>query len=215
MKAVQRIRSLPRPLLLPLVLILVALAVVVCQSTGTKSQTRAAANPTPPGVSARGELQPVAQAKVGTLNGGVVTSLSVAVGAKVRAEQEIARVRGPAGAEVLTAPWAGTITGVLVHDGDSVTPGKVIATVADLTRLQVETTDVDEYIVASVHVGQEVIMIVEALDYGEFHGYVRSVALQPQTNSTGDSHYPVIIDLTETTPDLRAGMSVRVYFQER
>src|SRR5689334_21556593 len=75
---------------------------------------------------ARGQVRPVAQARVGTLAGGTVTRLAVAVGDGVEEEQEIARVRGPNGIEVLTAPWRGTITTVPAHWGDTVLPGAIV-----------------------------------------------------------------------------------------
>ena len=210
-----RIRSLPHPVTAVLFGgTLLVLLVLALQTRAAPLKTPAGPTTATPRPSARGELQPVSQAKVGTLNGGILASLAVAVGEGVREKQEIGRVQGPAGTEVLTAPWAGTITGMLAHVGDTVIPGAIVATVADLSRLQVETTDVDEFIVAHIVPRQAVTVAVEALDFSEFQGYVRSVALQPQVNSTGDRHYPVIIDLAETTPDLRAGMSVRVYFSD-
>jgi len=39
---------------------------------------------------------------------------------------------------------------------------------------------------------------------------VRSVALEPQLNDTGDQHYPVIIDLPAAPAGLRPGMTVRI-----
>src|SRR5262249_23004376 len=66
----------------------------------------------------RGQVRPIAQAKVGTLLGGRVLQLGVQVGDAVLGESELARVRGPDGTvEVLTAPWRGRVTSVPVHEG--------------------------------------------------------------------------------------------------
>ena len=46
---------------------------------------------------------------------------------------------------MLVAPWRGTITDIPVHVGDTVPVGAVVASMGDLSRLQVETTDVDEF----------------------------------------------------------------------
>ena len=93
----------------------------------------------------------MAHARIATLTGGVVTSLPVRPGQWVGEQQEIARIRLPGGAlEVLTAPWPGAVTGVQVNLGDTVLPGAIIATLGDLGRLQVETTDVDEFIIRHV-----------------------------------------------------------------
>src|SRR5215212_1281693 len=68
---------------------------------------------------ARGEVRPLAQAKIGTLCGGVVNRLAVSVGQNVDEAQEIARINGPDGsAELLVAPWRGTITDIPIRVGD-------------------------------------------------------------------------------------------------
>jgi multidrug resistance efflux pump len=164
---------------------------------------------------ARGLVRPVAQARVGTLTGGSVRRLAVAVGDPVEEEQEIARVRGADGSmEVLTAPWRGTITTVPVHLGDTIPAGTVVATVGDLSRLQVETTDVDEFLIAHVRRGQRLTLTVDALDGRELEGYVQSAALELQPIGTGDEHYPVVLDLVGVPAELRPGMVVRVHLPD-
>ena len=128
------------------------------------------------------------------------------VGDTVSEQQEIARVRGASGQiEVLTAPWRGTVTGLPVHVGDTVTPGSVVGTLGDLSRLEIETTDVDEFLIGYLFRGQQVSLTVDALDRRQFRGYVRTVSLQVQKNDSGDDHYPVVIDLTGPTTALRPG----------
>ena len=111
-------------------------------------------------------------------------------------------MRGPQATEILTAPFRGTVTDVLVHVGDTVTPGTVVATIGDVSRLQVETLDVDEFIVGQLHRGQVVTLTVEALNRRQLQGVVRSIALLPRTDTVGDEHYPVIIGLTSWPPSL-------------
>lgn len=159
-------------------------------------------------------VAPVSQARVGTLGGGVLLGLSVSIGDRVEASSELARVRGAAEVEVLTAPFAGTVTGLLAHTGDTLVPGAGVVMVADLRRLQVETNDVDEFLIGRVQPGQSVTLQIEALDRRELTGRVRTVALQPQATSGGDQHYPVTIDPGGIPPDLRPGMSVRVIFAD-
>ena len=161
---------------------------------------------------ARGEVQALAQARVGTLSGGVVVRVAVKAGEAVQEQQEIARVRGPAGVEVLTAPWAGTITSVPVQAGDSVAPGVAVATIGDLARLLVKTRDVDEFLIKDVAPGQPVALTVDALEGQVLRGVVRAAALQPEAGAGGDSHYPVLVDLVDWTPQMRLGMTVRVNF---
>ena len=163
----------------------------------------------------RGEIRPDSEAIVRSLVGGVVTRLSVDIGTTVVENQEIARVRAPDGTiSVVTAPWTGTITNLPVHNGDSVTAGAIIAAVGDVSRLRVETDDVDEFMVASIHPGQAVTVTVDAIEGRELRGRVRTVALRSQETEEGDDHYPVVVDLDWSPPDLRPGMTVRVHFPE-
>jgi putative ABC transport system ATP-binding protein len=161
----------------------------------------------------RGEIRPDSEAIVRSLVGGVVTRLSVDVGTAVAENQEIARVRAPDGlVSVLTAPWSGTITNLPVHNGDSVTAGAIVAAVGDVSRLRVETDDVDEFMVATIHPGQAVTVTVDAIEGRELRGRVRTVALRSQETEDGDDHYPVVVDLDWSPPELRPGMTVRVHF---
>lgn len=93
-------------------------------------------------------------------------------------------------------------------------PGAGVVMVADLSRLQVETTDIDEFLIGHVRAGQSVALEIEALDRREVTGRVRTVALQPQATAGGDQQYPVTIDLGGAVPELRPGMSVRITLSE-
>ena len=94
------------------------------------------------------------------------------------------------------------------------TAGSVVATVGDLSRLQVATRDVDEFLIKEVQPGQPVTLTVDALDGRVLRGVVRATALQPEPGTTGDEHYPVVVDLVDWAPQMRLGMSVRVNFAQ-
>jgi ABC-type lipoprotein export system ATPase subunit/biotin carboxyl carrier protein len=213
-------RTWPRRLAIGLLLLAVVAGGVAAYWLGLLGQvggTPAAPAPSvaeaPAYPTARGEIRPIAQAKIGTLHGGVVNRLAVSVGQNVDEAQEIARINGPDGsAELLVAPWRGTITDIPVHVGDTVAVGAVVASIGDLSRLQVETTDVDEFIVGRVKPGNMVLVTVDALDQRQLRGRIRSVSLEPRPNADGDDAYPTIIDLELPPPELRIGMSVRVAF---
>jgi multidrug efflux pump subunit AcrA (membrane-fusion protein) len=195
---------------------LLAGAGLAWSSSTTPSTTPAGPVPTAssPSLTARGQVLPIGQARIGTLQGGVVAQLAVVVGDTVSEQQEIARVRGASGQiEVLTAPWRGTVTGLTVHVGDTVTPGTVVGTLGDLSRLEIETTDVDEFLIGYLFRGQPVSLTIDALARRQFRGYVRTVSLQVQQNDSGDDHYPVVIDLSGPTTALRPGMTARISFQ--
>jgi multidrug efflux pump subunit AcrA (membrane-fusion protein) len=174
-------------------------------------QTRPVA---PPATSAplvvHGQIVPARQAHVGTQGGGVVQQLNVKVGDRVAEEAPVAWVLGPSGTEIVSAPFSGSVTNVLVHAGDTLAPAAPVAVVADLTSLQVETTDVDEFLISHVFVGQQVEVTVDALDDEALDGTITSVALLPEVSTTGAAPaYPVVISLRNIPPDVRAGMSVR------
>jgi multidrug efflux pump subunit AcrA (membrane-fusion protein) len=210
-------RALPRPVLWLALLAagLLLLAVAAQLGVGPRAAPVPADGPSAATrLVARGQVRPVSYARIATLAGGTVIRLTVEVGDQVGEEQEIARVRGAQGTEVVTAPWAGTVTSLPVHFGDTVLPGATIATVGDLSRLRIETSDVDEFLIAHVRRGQWVRLTVDALDDYPLQGYVRSVALHQETTALGDEHYPVVIELAESVAALRPGMTVRVDFAE-
>jgi multidrug resistance efflux pump len=165
---------------------------------------------------ARGEVRPESEAIVRSLVSGVVAGLPVDIGNTVPEGQEVATVRAQDGAIwSVTAPLTGTITNLPVHKGDSVTPGAVIAAIGDVSRLKVETDDVDEFMIASIRPGQPITVTVDAIEGRELRGRVRTVALRSQETEDGDDHYPVVVDLDWSPPDLRPGMTVRVHFLEQ
>lgn len=199
-------------------LLLVAiLAVIAVLAGGAVLKVTSPPRPAPavasPALTAHGVVEPIARASIATMNGGVVEQLTIQVGQHVEAQQLIARVNLPGQAELLAAPWAGTVTGVNVHLGDTVMPGTTLATIGDLSRYQVESTDVDEYLIGYIKPGQLVTMTVEALDQAPLRGFVKTVALQQQQSASG-SNYPVVVDLAASNPDLRPGMTVRITFQQ-
>jgi HlyD family secretion protein len=214
---IDRWRRLPRLVRwgIPVLVLLLVVGQVARQVSPSDTGQTAAATPVAAArLIAHGVVAPVNQARVGTLGGGVLLGLNVAIGESVEAQHELARVRGAADVEVLTAPFAGTVTGLLAHTGDTLVPGAGVLMVADLSRLQVETTDIDEFLIGHVRAGQNVAVQIEALDRREVTGRVRTVALQPQATPGGDQHYPVTIDLGGALAELRPGMSVRITLSE-
>jgi multidrug efflux pump subunit AcrA (membrane-fusion protein) len=200
-----------------LAVLLVAVGALIVTSGVRSTPSAAPALPAPAAavpITARGLVQPVRSARVGTLNGGVVRQLNVSLDNEVTEQSIVAWVAGPSGTEVVTAPFAGSVTNVLVHEGDTVLPGTVIAIVADTRSLQVETVDVDEYVISQVHVGQPVQVTVDALGNSTLAGNVSGVSLLPQAAASGEQTYPVIISVSAMPPDVRAGMSVRVVLRD-
>ncbi|HZT05896.1 MAG TPA: efflux RND transporter periplasmic adaptor subunit [Chloroflexota bacterium] len=201
-----------RAAILGMVLV-VALAGTVWLVMAPGSAPPAAPTPAAQALTAHGLVQPIARATIGSINGGVVEQLPVAVGQTVEDKQLVARLNLQGQPELLSAPWHGVVTGVNVRLGDTVAPGASILTIADLSRYQVETTDVDEYLIGHIYPGQTVTMSVEALDQAQIDGVVKTVSLQQQQSASG-ANYPIVIDLGHQRPDLRPGMTVRITFLE-
>lgn len=195
-----------------------ALAIVVAglaAAGANSSAPKPVAPPAAPALMAHGTIEPVAKATIATLNGGVVRALRVQVGQTVDAGQAVATLATPAGTEVLVAPWRGTVMGLDARLGDTLMPGAVVATLGDLSRYQVETTDVDEYLIGQIEPNQLVTVTVEALDGRKLEGVVDTVALAQRTSIGGVVNYPVVIRLVDSDPNMRPGMTVRILFSPR
>ncbi|MCE7982939.1 MAG: HlyD family efflux transporter periplasmic adaptor subunit [Caldilinea sp. CFX5] len=127
------------------------------------------------------------------------------------AEAVLQRAEATLAHTALHAPFAGTVTAVSVNVGEMVQPGQVVLTLADLTHLEVTTTDLSERDIGRVQVGQAATVFIEALG-DEFPGKVTRIADQA-TIIGGDVVYPVTIQLDAQPPGLRWGMSAQVEIQ--
>lgn len=110
----------------------------------------------------------------------------------------------------LTAPFDGTIAAINIHPGEWVVPGQPALTLADLSQLRVETTDLSERDVPTVSLGQPVTVFIKALGE-QVPGRVSDISPLADTLG-GDVVYKAIIELDALPSGLRAGMSVEVHF---
>lgn len=115
----------------------------------------------------------------------------------------------------LVAPFAGTVVAVEAHEGEMVRAGAPLITMADLSKFQVETTDLDEWGVARVTAGQEVILTFKAFEKQEWRGHVVAIAPRGELLASGATVYAVTIVLEQRVPELRWGMTAEVKFVER
>ena len=108
----------------------------------------------------------------------------------------------------LSAPIPGTLVSLDIYPGQTVLAGEQIITLADLSDLRAETTDLSERDVAQVKVGQDASVYIEALNM-DIPGSVARIS--PQANVIGgDVVYTVLIELDEQPDGLRWGMTVEV-----
>ncbi|MBL8061465.1 MAG: efflux RND transporter periplasmic adaptor subunit [Anaerolineales bacterium] len=108
----------------------------------------------------------------------------------------------------LTAPIAGTVVAVNISSAETVSPGQVVITLADLSHYRIETTDLSERDVPKVKAGQPVKVFIEALGE-EFTGEVVDIA-RISSELGGDVVYTVTIELDEQPAGLLWGMSADV-----
>lgn len=108
----------------------------------------------------------------------------------------------------LTAPFAGTVISVDITPYETVTPGQVVIVLGDLSKYQIETTDLSERDVTQVQIGQPATVFIEALN-GDFSGTVVDVA-RISSEIGGDVVYKVTIELDEQPAGLLWGMSADV-----
>ena len=108
----------------------------------------------------------------------------------------------------LTAPFAGTIVSVDIAPAETVVPGQVVIVLGDLSKYQIETTDLSERDVTRVQLGQPANVFIEALNE-EFTGEVIDIDRVSSTLG-GDVVFKVTIELDGQPQGLLWGMSADV-----
>jgi HlyD family secretion protein len=129
------------------------------------------------------------------------------------AEMALELAQADLAAAALTAPFDGAVIAINADPGEVVGTRPFI-TLADLSTWQVETVDVDEWLVARIEVGQAVVLTFPAFDHKALTGVVTSVAARPVQDSGSEPSYPVIVVVNELDEELRWGMTARLDFGE-
>ncbi|MCQ3938555.1 MAG: hypothetical protein DPW18_16125 [Chloroflexi bacterium] len=113
----------------------------------------------------------------------------------------------------LLAPFDGTIVDVRVIPGEWVQVNQPVIVLADLSSLQVVTTDLSERDIVRVKIGQSANVYIEALD---LTAAGRVVRISPIAETVGgDVVFPVTIALDDQPEGLLWGMSVEVEIQTK
>ena len=113
----------------------------------------------------------------------------------------------------LTAPFDGTVAGVMSKVGEMAAPGQPAIVLADFSSWIVETDNLTEIELPQVELGQSVAVSFDALSDVELAG--RVTAIRPLFEiRQGDVTYAVKIALDEHDPRLRWGMTAVVTFGE-
>jgi HlyD family secretion protein len=115
----------------------------------------------------------------------------------------------------ITSPIEGTVIQINIKPGESVIPGTLdnpgtkLMTVADLSRMEIES-HVDEADIAKVKMGQRAIIEIEALPEKRFNGSVHEIgyAAEDQENEQNAAvNYNISILIEDTVSELKPGMT--------
>ena len=160
--------------------------------------------------SARGELEQ-AQREADNLTGTETASLARARYETARAN--LAAARASLADVELLAPFSGVVAGLKVRVGETIPSGQTVVSIADFSSWIVKTTDLTEIDVVKIEEGQPVTVTLDAIPDAMLDGTVLSIG-QTFTERQGDVVYEVTVELTETLPNMRWGMTAVVKFSE-
>jgi len=108
----------------------------------------------------------------------------------------------------LFSPIAGTIIEIFVNPGEVVSPGAPVFLIADLTTLQIQTSDLNEVDVAKIDIGTSAEVVFDALPDTSVKGKVVEISLR--NAAVAGVYYTVTIDLEDIPDGLLWGMSAFV-----
>jgi len=130
-----------------------------------------------------------------------------------RAQATVDSLKAQLAQATLLAPFQGTIASVNISPAEFASAGQIVVVMGDLTRFQIETTDLSEKVAPNVRVGQRVNVFIEALNK-DVGGKVIDVARISKTIG-GDVVFTVTIELNEQPQGLRWGMSANATIETK
>ena len=146
-------------------------------------------------------------------NGSTGNDMAVAEAQYEAARANLDAARAALADVELTAPFDGTVAGLKVKTGETVTPGQVFASVADLSGWIVKTTDLTELDVVKISEEQPVTVTLDAIPDKTLKGKVQKIG-QNYSEKQGDIVYEVTVEVTESLPTMRWGMTTEVKFNK-
>lgn len=163
--------------------------------------------------SAQAELDQ-AQKEYDTLSAGSgAGEMSVAEAQYEAARANLDAARAALADVELRAPFDGTVAGLKVKSGESVSPGQVAVSVADFSGWIVKTTDLTELDVVDIAEGQPVNITLDAIPDETLEGKIQTIG-QNFTEKQGDVVYEVTVEITDALPNMRWGMTAEVKFSK-
>jgi multidrug resistance efflux pump len=126
-------------------------------------------------------------------------------------EARLAAAEAKVDAFEITAPFDGVVAEVKARAGSSIRPGEAAVVIADFSNWLVKTTDLTEIDVVELTENDPVLVTLDALPGVELNGTILSIG-QTFSQNQGDVVYDVDVQLTETHPAMRWGMTASVTF---
>ena len=127
------------------------------------------------------------------------------------AQASLASAQAAVDALTLRAGMNGTAVDVAIIPGQQVTDGELVMALADFSGWVVKTDSLTELEVVNVTEGQAVQVILDALPDTVLKGTVTNINERFE-EKRGDVTYTVTVQLDETDPHMRWGMTAAVYF---
>jgi multidrug resistance efflux pump len=141
-------------------------------------------------------------------NGPDPDALELAQARLDNAEVQLSTVRAALSDLELRAPFAGTVTTLYLRQSEWLSPGQPVLLLADLAKMYIETTDLNEIDVARVRVGDTAIITFDALPEVVVNGIVTRIADKASEGS--GVNYTVVIELNEIPEKLLWDMTAFV-----
>jgi RND family efflux transporter MFP subunit len=142
------------------------------------------------------------------LAGASAEDITVLEASVAQAQAGLERAKAVREQAEIVAPFDGTISDVLIREGQYATAGQPIVLLGDLNHMQIETTDLNEKDVAGLQVGDKVMVSIDALPGVQVEGTIAQIA--PKSSKTTGVNYTVTIDLEQIPDGLRWGMTALV-----
>ena len=142
------------------------------------------------------------------LAGASAEDIAVLEASVAQAQAGLERAKAVRQQAEITAPFDGTIGDVSIRNGQYVNAGQPIVLLGDLSKMQIETTDLNEKDIAGLKVGDQVTITIDALPGIQTDGTISKIA--PRSSKTTGVNYTVTIDLAQVPEGLRWGMTTLV-----
>ena len=159
----------------------------------------------------RAQVDSAKQALEALLAGATQQQLDTAQADLIAAQAALAQANRSLDAAHVFAPYAGTIVDIYARDGEMLAPGQAVLLLADLSTLQVETTDLSEVDAARIQIGDPVVISFDALPDVSVTGSIIRIADQAAPGSA--VNFTTVIRLDQIPAGLRWGMTAFVEIQ--